>query len=153
MPRCASLLEVLIVNRVSWVNSYRDERKIRIYTHRRFEVGADATEASTERPGRDGPRELANTLALSVPSGLLSSEVEARSGRVPEYCDDADEAPCAVSVADWLAAEDEVLYARSFECEFDGDGGRRAGSMGDARNRSEATVEVVAGKLLKFGFC
>lgn len=70
-------------------------------THRRLEVGADATDARTDRPGSDCPRELENASALFVPSSeLFSRELDARSGRVVEYCDDADDTPCAVSVAD-----------------------------------------------------
>lgn len=54
-------------------------------THRRLEVGADATDARTDRPGSDGSREFENALAPFVPSELLSSELDARSGRVVEY--------------------------------------------------------------------
>lgn len=89
---------------------YRERTRRYSYTHRRFEVGADATEAKTDRPGSDGPRELEKPLALVAPSSrLLSNELDARSGSAVEYCDDADEIPCAASVADWLwlSAEEE----------------------------------------------
>lgn len=36
-------------------------------TYRRFEVGAEATDANAERPGNDGPRELGKPL---LPPGL-----------------------------------------------------------------------------------
>jgi hypothetical protein len=76
------------------------------HTHRRFEVGADATDARTDRPGSDGPIEPENALALLIPSGLLSRELGARSGSAAKYCDDA-ETPGAVSVADWLSTDEE----------------------------------------------
>lgn len=66
-----------------------------------MEVGADATEAKAESPGRDGPRELGKALPLLLLLGLwvyLSRELA--SGSVPEYCDDADDAPAPVSVVD-----------------------------------------------------
>jgi hypothetical protein len=77
-------------------------------THRRFEVGADATDARTERPGSEGPREVENAPITPVPSsGLFSRELEASSGSVVEYCEDADEVPGAASVTDWLSTDEE----------------------------------------------
>jgi hypothetical protein len=36
-------------------------------TYRRLDVGADATDASAERPGREGPRELGPGKPLPIP--------------------------------------------------------------------------------------
>lgn len=69
-----------------------------LQTYRRFDVGAEATDAKAERPGKDGPRELGKPL---LPPGLwfvLSSAL--KSGTVPDACDEADDAPAAASVVD-----------------------------------------------------
>lgn len=67
---------------------------------RRFDVGAEATDAKAERPGKDGPREMGKPPLL--PGLWFDLSRELNSGTVPEACEEADDAPAAASVVDCL---------------------------------------------------
>lgn len=72
-------------------------------TYRRLDVGADATDARADSPGREGPSELDSKPLWPGLSTLPAS------GNALENCDDA---PVTASViggrdADWESIEDE----------------------------------------------
>ena len=68
-------------------------------TYRRLDVGADATDASADSPGRDGPKELDSKPLLLGPGLWMGLSMLATSGKAPENCDEVEDAPVAASVA------------------------------------------------------
>ena len=92
-------------------------------TYRRLDVGAEATDARAESPGSEAVNEL------DAKPGLLALSRLSGPGNTLANCDDDNEGLGLGWPADG-----------SWDCE--GDGGRNAGSMGDALKRMEATVEV-----------
>ena len=67
-------------------------------TYRRFDVGADATDARAESPGRDGPKELDSKPLLLGPGLWMGLSMLPTSGKAPENCDEVEDAPVAASV-------------------------------------------------------
>lgn len=81
-------------------------------TYRRFDVGADATDARADSPGSDGPSELESKPLLLGPGLSLALSTLPTSGSAPANCDEVDGAPVTASVtggrdADWESIEDE----------------------------------------------
>ena len=67
-------------------------------TYRRFDVGADATDARADSPGRDGPKELDSKPLLLGPGLWMGLSMLPTSGKGPENCEEVEDAPVAASV-------------------------------------------------------